>query len=102
MSFYFQPSAANSGNIGRSWALLFSCAEHLVCLCDNDPEQLAGVVDDLRGQLSLLKSRGLSRGHLEPEQQLKLITLSPDLAQCVQGADIIMVRAKTLSASTVA
>ncbi|XP_025099022.1 lambda-crystallin-like [Pomacea canaliculata] len=79
-----------SGNIGRSWALLFSCAEHLVCLCDNDPEQLAGVVDDLRGQLSLLKSRGLSRGHLEPEQQLKLITLSPDLAQCVQGADLIM------------
>ncbi|KAK7492013.1 hypothetical protein BaRGS_00016677 [Batillaria attramentaria] len=79
-----------SGNIGRSWALLFSSAGFRVCLYDNNPAQLSNVIDHLKGQLDALVTKGLSRGDLSAEQQLQNVTLSNDLATCVKDAVFVM------------
>lgn len=80
-----------SGQIGKSWALLFSSAGFQVCLHDNDSAQLSNVLEDLKGQLMTLTSQGLSRGKLDPEEQLKHVTLTDNLAECVKDAGVIMV-----------
>ena len=82
----------NSGNIGKSWALLFSSAGFRVSLHDNDPAQLSNVLDDLKGQLQMFASCGLSRGNLDPDEQMKNVTLTEDFAVCINDANFIIVR----------
>lgn len=79
-----------SGNIGRSWTLLYTSAGYDVSLYDNNPDQLSSALKDIQGQLHILATEGLSRGDLEPDEQMTRITLADDVTSCMQDACIIV------------
>lgn len=83
-------SIVGSGNIGRSWTLLYTSAGYDVSLYDTDPGQLSDAIDDIRGQLQTLAAEGLRRGDLDPDEQMKRITQAEDVESCMKGASIIV------------
>merc|ERR1712110_1064043 len=75
-----------SGLIGRSWAMIFAAAGHPVVLFDIKKEQVDGALADIKNQLNVLKSDGLLRGTLSPDEQMALISGTDDLKIAVQNA----------------
>ncbi|XP_046640052.1 lambda-crystallin homolog [Daphnia pulicaria] len=75
-----------SGLIGRSWAMLFAGAGYNVHLYDVTQELVENAIKDIEEQLQALATSGLLRGNLSASEQLKLITGTKTLKECVQGA----------------
>jgi len=75
-----------SGLIGRSWAMLFASAGYNVVIYDKEPSVSKLSLANIDEQLKSLESSELLRGSLTAEQQMKLITSTTELSECVKDA----------------
>lgn len=62
-----------SGLIGQSWAMLFASANYSVDLYDVSSELVNKAYDKLKSELETMEKKGILRGSLNAEQQIKLI-----------------------------
>jgi len=75
-----------SGLIGRSWAMLFAGAGYKVTIYDINHDQLSLALKDIDTQLHELKAKDLLRSDIPPATQLKSISVTGDLAECMKDA----------------
>jgi len=75
-----------SGLIGRSWAMLFAGVGYKVSIYDINKDQLAVALIDIEKQLRELKEKGLLRSNISPADQLKSISVTGDLIDCMKNA----------------
>jgi len=75
-----------SGLIGRSWAMLFAGAGYQVSIYDINHDQLANALQDIDKQLHELKEKDLLRSNIPPADQLRSISVTRDLAECMKDA----------------
>jgi len=75
-----------SGLIGRSWAMLFAGVGYKVSIYDINKDQLAVALIDIEKQLQELKEKGLLRSNISPAEQLKSISVTGDLIDCMKNA----------------
>ncbi|XP_028992830.1 lambda-crystallin homolog [Betta splendens] len=75
-----------SGLIGRSWSMVFTSGGFRVKIYDNQPEQAAKAITEIRKQMEELEEAHMLRGELTAVQQLSLISSYDDLAQALEGA----------------
>jgi len=72
--------------IGRSWAMLFAGVGYKVSIYDINKDQLAVALIDIEKQLRELKEKGLLRSDISPADQLKSISVTGDLIDCMKNA----------------
>jgi len=75
-----------SGLIGRSWSMIFAAAGHDVVIYDIEESQLESAKVDIAQELNALEKAGHLRGSLTAEDQIKKISFSRSLEDCVKGA----------------
>lgn len=75
-----------SGLIGRSWAMLFASGGYNVVIYDNDPKVSEAALGIIEEQLKKLENDQLLRGSLSAAEQVKLISSTSDLAECLRDA----------------
>ncbi|XP_022235940.1 lambda-crystallin-like [Limulus polyphemus] len=75
-----------SGLIGRSWAMLFASVNYRVSLYDIESQRVDEALQLIQEDLKTLQTKGYLRGTLSVEQQLKLISKSDTLSECMEGA----------------
>lgn len=63
-----------SGLIGRSWAMLFTCAGYNVSLYDVSTDLVEKAIKDIGEQLQALEKDGMLRGNISAAEQIKLIS----------------------------
>lgn len=80
-----------SGLIGRSWAIIFSSAGNKVQLYDVNQKALDDALASLRSDIIDLFDKKLSRGSLNADEQLALISTTPSLKECLDGASHVQV-----------
>ncbi|XP_076317411.1 beta Hydroxy acid dehydrogenase 1 [Tachypleus tridentatus] len=75
-----------SGLIGRSWAMLFASAGYKVSLYDIESQKVDEALQLIQEDLKMLQTKGYLRGTLSADQQLKLMSKSDTLSECMEGA----------------
>jgi L-gulonate 3-dehydrogenase len=75
-----------SGLIGRSWSMLFAGVGYEVQLYDVVHDNVKSALKLLETDLKRLQADGLLRGSLSAEQQLKLISGTDSLKECLKDA----------------
>ena len=73
-----------SGLIGKNWAMIFASAGYTVSLYDSDPAQLTKVLPDVRAALADFEKKGVLRGKIGREDQIKLISVTSDIKECLK------------------
>ena len=73
-----------SGLVGKSWAMIFAAAGYEVSMYDSDPDQLAKVRPDVAKMLESYEKEGVLKGSASPNEQLELIGVTSNLAECLE------------------
>ena len=71
--------------------MLWASGGYKVCLYDIKQEILDAALKDIEVQLKDLSASGNLRGNLGAENQIKLLSTSTDLKECVSGAMLVQV-----------
>lgn len=75
-----------SGLIGRSWAMLFASGGYNVVMYDSDSKISEAALVTIEQQLNKLEKDELLRGSLSAAEQMKLISSTSDLSECLKDA----------------
>lgn len=86
---YFVHASCCSGLIGRSWAMLFASVGYEVTMYDILPEQISGALEFITNETASLEKRGLLRGTLNADQQVRKISGTTDIAVMAKDAILI-------------
>ena len=87
MTFY----KLSSGFIGKNWAMIFASAGYTVSIYDLDKNLRERVLVDIKIALDDHRAARSLRGTLTTEEQLSLISVHDNMAECVQDAVYVQV-----------
>jgi len=73
-----------SGLIGKSWAMIFASVGYQVVLYDVEESQVSKALDNIKSELHQFEKEGILRGNLSAEEQIKLISGTSSLQECVR------------------
>nr|XP_015924932.1 lambda-crystallin homolog isoform X2 [Parasteatoda tepidariorum] len=79
-------AVVGSGLIGHSWAMLFASAGYNVTIYDRDSNVSLAALKTIEKELRELEANQLLRGNLSAEEQLKCITRTESLEDCVKNS----------------
>ena len=71
--------------------MIFAAAEHDVVIYDIEDSQLKSAETYIGQELKALEKAGHLRGSLNAEEQIKKISFSRSLEECVKGASYVQV-----------
>ena len=74
--------------------MLFTSGGYRVNIFDIKQEQIDSALADIKRQMNDLETSGKLRGNISAEEQLRLISVSNNLKECVKGAIHIQVGQK--------